>query len=211
MHTLIFLNGKIPKFSVISKFLSKKNCVIAADGGANYLMRSAIDPDLIIGDLDSIRKGTYSYFLNKNIRIKKIEDQNKTDFEKCLIYCLQKRKNSVSVFGATSSSRTDHTLNNFSILARYYKKIDVRIYTDEFEISFIKKNTVFDYKANETISLLAIPKADKITTTGLMYCLKNQSLEFGVKEGTLNKSISDKVTIKFKSGNILLFKKHFIQ
>lgn len=210
MYTLIFLNGKIPKFPVVNKFLREKKYILAADGGANYLRRNQINPDLIIGDLDSISKGTYSFFQSRNIPIKKIEDQNKTDFEKCLIYCAQKGKATVRVFGATSD-RTDHTFNNFSILKRYYKKLDIRIFTGEFEIYFIDKKTELDYKANEILSLLAIPKADKIFTTGLQYNLKSQSLEFGVKEGALNKSVADKVSINFKSGDILLFKKHFIR
>jgi thiamine pyrophosphokinase len=106
--------------------------------------------------------------------------------------------------------RPDHTLNNFSILKRYYKRADIKLITEEFEIYFIEKNCKINYKRGEIISLLAIPRADNITTTGLEYSLQNESLEFGVREGTLNKSVSEKITIRFKTGNILLFKKHFI-
>ncbi|MBK8552434.1 MAG: thiamine diphosphokinase [Ignavibacteria bacterium] len=210
MHTLIFLNGKFPDFKVVKKFVKKNSFIVAADGGANYLKKIGVKPDVILGDLDSISKGTLNFFQKNNSEVIKVTDQNKTDFEKCLIHCLQKGKTSIRVFGAVSL-RPDHTLNNFSILKRYYKKSDIKIITDVFEIFFIKKETTFKYKKGEVISLLALPKADKIITTGLEYRLSNQSLEFGVKEGTLNKSISDKITISFKSGNILLFKKHFIQ
>ncbi len=211
MQTLIFLNGEIPDKKITGKFLKGKiNYIIAADGGANYLKKAGIHPDIIIGDLDSIEKETFNFFKNNNLLIKKVKDQNKTDFEKCLIHCLKSNKKVIMVFGATSM-RPDHTLNNFSILKRYYKKLDIKIITDEFEIFFIDKITTFKYKPDEIISLLALPKAKNIYTKGLQYCLNNQKLEFGVREGTLNKSISDKVSIRFKSGNILLFRKHFIK
>nr|HMS65850.1 thiamine diphosphokinase [Ignavibacteria bacterium] len=63
----------------------------------------------------------------------------------------------------------------------------------------------------EIISLLALPIAAGITTKGLKYELKNDILEFGVREGSLNESESDTVSIEYKTGSLLLFKKHFIK
>ena len=209
MNTLIFLNGDFPGLKIIKKFLSKKIFIVAADGGANKLKKNGIIPDLIIGDLDSVSSSTLKHFGKKGTQIKETYDQNKTDFEKSLIYCLKNGKDEIKVFGSLSM-RPDHTLNNFSILKRYYKRADIKLITEEFEIFFIEKNFKFSYKCGEIISLLAIPRADNVTTTGLEYSLKNERLEFGVREGTLNKSVSEKITIRFKSGNILLFKKHFI-
>ena len=56
-----------------------------------------------------------------------------------------------------------------------------------------------------------MPKAVKINSKGLKYKLKDLDLEFGIKEGALNESTSSRVSIDFKSGNLLLFKKHFIE
>lgn len=209
MKTLIFLNGDFPDLKIIKKFLNRKNLIIAADGGANKLKKTGIKPDLIIGDLDSVSVTALRYFKSKGTQIKEIYDQNMTDFEKCLIYSLSIANNPVRVFGSLSL-RPDHTLNNFSILKRYYKKADIKLITDEFEIFFTNKYTEFNYKRGEIISLLAVPKATNITTTGLEYSLKNENLEFGVREGTLNKAVSGKITIRYRSGHLLLFKKHFL-
>ncbi|MEZ4691668.1 MAG: hypothetical protein R3A12_16525 [Ignavibacteria bacterium] len=75
---------------------------------------------------------------------------------------------------------------------------------------FIDKKIIFPYRKNETVSLLGLPKASKINSKGLKYRLKDTDLEFGVREGALNESTSSKVSIEFKSGYLLLFKKHFL-
>ncbi|MEP7146286.1 MAG: thiamine diphosphokinase [bacterium] len=209
MKVILFLNGKCPKLNVINNYLNNKSFIISADGASNYLKKLGILPHVIIGDLDSINKITFGYFKTKNVEIIKIEDQNTTDFEKSLQYCLKENLKDITVFGSISP-RPDHTLNNFSVLKRYYNKINIKIISDEYESFFIKNKISFNYKINETVSLLALPKAGGIITEGLQYPLTNGSLEFGIKEGALNKSISKKITISFKSGSLLLFKKHFI-
>ncbi|MEZ4823951.1 MAG: hypothetical protein R2942_16725 [Ignavibacteria bacterium] len=62
MHTLIFLNGDPPSRKVINNYFKESNYIIAADGGADYLKTENIIPDLIIGDLDSVKKRTLAFF-----------------------------------------------------------------------------------------------------------------------------------------------------
>lgn len=209
MHTLIFLNGDPPSAKVAKYYLKNCNYIIAADGGANYLRTMNIIPDLIIGDLDSIKKSNLAYFRNRS-DILKIREQDTTDFEKSLLYCIKGNKKNIIVFG-TSGNRSDHSLNNFSILKRYFNKLDVRLISGEYEILYIKKKITFPYRKKETVSLLGMPKAVKINSKGLKFKLINTNLEFGIKEGALNESISSEISIEFKSGCLLLFKKHFIQ
>ncbi|MEO8664590.1 MAG: thiamine diphosphokinase [Ignavibacteria bacterium] len=209
MKVFLFLNGNSPNPEVVRRSINKKSFLIAADGASNYLKRLNILPDVIIGDLDSIRKTTFEHYKAKKVQIIKITEQETTDFEKCLKYCIKKNLKDITVFGAVSE-RPDHTLNNFSVLKKFHSKCSIRIISGEYEVLFIKKKISFGYKMNETISLLALPVAEGISTTGLQYPLLNESLGFGIREGTLNKSISEKITISFKSGSLLLFKKHFI-
>ncbi len=210
MQIIIFLNGKAPGLKIIKKFLENRSFIIAADGGANFLIKARIKPDLILGDLDSIKKTTVEYFRKRKVRIRKIKDQDTNDFEKALMYCRGTKFKDIIVFGATGL-RTDHTLNNFSVLKRYQRTLDIRLISDEFEIFYLKKSYKFQYKPNETISLLALPVAYKIKTSGLMYELNNENLEFGIRESTLNKSVSDTIQISHQSGSLLLFRKHFIK
>ncbi|MBS1551857.1 MAG: thiamine diphosphokinase [Bacteroidetes bacterium] len=206
----IFLNGSHPGYRLLKKYIELSDIIIAADGGGNFLRRKKILPHFIIGDLDSLKNENFDFFKKKNVRIIKIREQETTDFEKCINFCRNNKISEVYVLGA-SGQRPDHTLNNISVMKRYYKEISIKIISEEFEIFFIKKRIEFDYPVNETVSILAMPVAKNIFTSGLKYRLSGDTLEFGVREGTLNVSAGKKVSISFKSGNLLLFKKHFIK
>jgi len=208
-YTLIFLNGDFPPLKILKKYSKKSSFIICADGGANDIIKTSIKPDIIIGDLDSIKKKVLKYYKKQGSEIVKIEEQDTTDFEKSLKYCVENELGNILVFGAISR-RPDHTLNNFSILKRYYHKLDVKMIDKRFEILFIRNNIEFDYKKDIIISLMPLPLAKGITTSGLQYKLEDEDLEFGVREGTLNKATSDKILINFNSGDLLLFKRHFL-
>ena len=167
-----------------------------------------IIPDYIIGDLDSISLPALKYFSNKRVKIKKIIDQNKNDLEKCMLYAFRKGCKKLYIIGLTGK-RLDHTINNLSILKKYSDKTDIKCYDDEFEYFIINKKTEFEYKSGEVVSLISLPKATGIKTKGLKYPLKNETLEFGVREGALNIAISKVVRIDINNGCLLVIKKYF--
>ncbi|MFZ4592478.1 MAG: thiamine diphosphokinase [Ignavibacteria bacterium] len=202
--TILFLNGDLPSVKSIKKYCKPGDYVICADGGANGIAKSGIVPNIILGDLDSITTANLNYFRKKGVEIRKISEQDTTDFEKALFYILENNLNNLIVFGAVSS-RPDHTLNNFSILKRYYKILDVKMIDKEFEIFYVKNNVSFKSVPGKTVSFMAMPVAKGITTKGLKYSLKNETLEFGIREGTLNKTSAKTVNLSFKSGHLLLF------
>jgi len=204
-NTILFLNGDVPNWNVIKKYLSKDDYIICADGGANKIINYNILPKIILGDFDSLTSKNRKYFINKGVILKKISEQETTDFEKALMYIVNNSLDNVYVFGAVSS-RPDHTLNNFSVLKRYSKKLKITIIDTEFEILYVNKQITFDTNKGKTISLMAMPLAKGVSTYGLEYPLQNEDLIFGKREGTLNKAMRNKITISFKSGDLLLFK-----
>lgn len=207
MRAVIFLNGDPPHIRLIKRYVEKLDFIVAADGASNYLRSLNIMPDIIIGDMDSTSRSTAKFFGRKEIPVIEIKEQETTDFEKSLMFCLKNGLKNILVFGAVST-RTDHTINNFSIMKKYFNKAGITFVTAEFEIFLIRKQTEFSVMPGETLSLMALPKASGITTKGLMYSLNNEILEFGKREGTLNKTVSNKVSISFKTGYLLLFKKN---
>ena len=208
-NIILFLNGEMPPLRVIRKFCLKGSYIICADGGANGLTGTKFVPDIILGDLDSLKPAVRRYFSGKNVEIRRIQDQETTDFEKALLYCIEMNLNNITVFGAVSS-RPDHTINNFSVLKRYSKIMNIRFIDKEFEMYYVNKKTSFAYRKGHTVSLMPMPSAGGITTKGLKYKLQNESLELGTREGTLNVSTAKNISIEFRKGSLLLFRKHFI-
>jgi thiamine pyrophosphokinase len=209
MQAAIFLNGNHPSLRLVRKLIRKDCLIIAADGGANFLYAKKIKPHVIIGDMDSLSVDSFEYFRGQDVEFIKIGEQETTDFEKSLNYCRTMEIKEVLVLGATST-RPDHSMNNFSVMKRFSGKMNLKMFTDEYEIFYAKKKTEFQYKKNETLSMIAMPKAIGVSTKGLKYKLIEEDLEFGVREGTLNESVSENISISFKSGTLLIFRKHFI-
>lgn len=208
-RAIIFLNGELPEEKLMRKYKVNQFYKICADGAANSLVKTKIFPDIIIGDFDSISGSVSNYFKNKGTEILKISEQETTDFEKSLNHGISKGFNDILIFGAISK-RPDHTFNNFSVAKRYYNKTKLLFVDSIFEIEFVRRKIRFTYTKNHTVSLLPFPLAKKVKTTGLKYKLKYEDLELGIREGTLNVSSGKNVMIEFVSGDLLLFKKHFL-
>lgn len=99
-------NGDI---NVVRKTLETEyDYVIAADGGANYCVEKKIEPDIIIGDGDSISDEAQEYF--DDMRLSYVKDQNSTDLEKALRHAHTLADNvEITLYGFTSGQRLDHT------------------------------------------------------------------------------------------------------
>ncbi|MGH2575793.1 MAG: thiamine diphosphokinase [Ignavibacteria bacterium] len=100
-HCLIVCNGYVNKklLKHILESYRKKIKIVSADGAANSLYKFNITPDYIIGDLDSIKRKVHKHFTKKKVVIKKIPEQEHTDFEKCILFALSKKFNKIIVLG----------------------------------------------------------------------------------------------------------------
>ncbi|MFI5144417.1 MAG: thiamine diphosphokinase [Ignavibacteria bacterium] len=211
-NCIICLNGELQK-RLVKSFIrqnSKRNSykLIAADGCAETLLKFNIIPDFIIGDLDSVSDSTLSFFKTRGSKIICVKEQEHNDFEKSLKFALKNGLTCIAVMGF-GGKRNDHLLNNYSILKKYSSACSIKLIDNQFEIFFLPKSYSFQYKIGKEISLIAFPKAGGIHTQGLKYGLKNGELIFGEREGALNEASEKNVSISFRSGGILIFKRHF--
>jgi len=204
---IIVSNGKIYKKDLIKllKFNKPRRAIsiIACDGASDFLKSCGVIPDVIIGDLDSAKPETLKYFSKKPVIIKKVFDQNKNDLEKAIIYALSKKFKLINIVGF-GGKRLDHTLNNLSILKKFYRKAKIKIYENGFVGEIIGKSAEFECRVGSVVSLIPLPKAVGITTKGLEYPLKNGTLEFGVREGALNEAVESKIRISLTNGHLLV-------
>lgn len=208
-NAVIILDGIFPNEKLFRNIVKSHPFIICADGSSNKLIKTKIIPDIIIGDLDSIDKNVMLKYIKKGVPVMKLFDQETTDFEKCILFCREKNFRNLIILGAISD-RTDHSLNNFSILKRYYREFDITIFDNYFKIKFLTDSISFKYKIGETVSLLPFPVARDITTEGLMYSLKNETLALGLREGTLNVATKNIISVKYRGGDLILFIKHFL-
>ncbi|MBT9385608.1 thiamine diphosphokinase [Pseudooceanicola sp. CBS1P-1] len=104
--------GEVPD-PVAERLLSLCGPVVAADGGADWLLRHGRMPDAVIGDMDSLSL-TRQRHLPPD-RLFRIAEQDSTDFEKCLSRIAAPLVMGTGFLG----QRADHMLAALTVLARY--------------------------------------------------------------------------------------------
>jgi thiamine pyrophosphokinase len=115
----IILNVPMTQHDILRSILSKSQLSICADGGSNVLYDEtrlegsaddevALLPDIVIGDLDSIRDDVRSFYDSKNVEIVKVEDQDSTDLDKALAYAAAAWSGSESSFAVIIGSIGAH-------------------------------------------------------------------------------------------------------
>lgn len=191
----LLLNGKAPKsFPELENY----NLVCATDGALEVLKSIGAEPDLVFGDFDSVD------VIPEETEIMLTPDQDYTDFEKTLALLHESGYQSIDVFGA-SGEEQDHFLGNLHVALAWKDKLQLTFFDDYGNYRFIPNQFEMDDVLNKTISLFPFPKTVGITSSGLEFELNKTDLELGIRVGTRNRAIRNRVQIEFSRGNLLVF------
>lgn len=191
-NVLIIAGGNFPEFR-IDEYLSKDPFIIAVDRGYEFLYENEIEPDLLIGDLDSVDKKVL------NIRKEKIIEypvrKDLTDmgiaFEKAIEYGAK----NVVVFGGTGT-RIDHTIINIFMLKKLFDEgINCKIIDNNNEITVIKGQIELKKSIYKYFSIIPISKNVSINIDGSEYNLNNKEVRFADCLTISNEIKSDKAVI----------------
>jgi thiamine pyrophosphokinase len=193
-------SGKFPK----KRFKPEKgSLIIAADGGYDSLKKVGYIPDIIVGDMDSIKK------IPKNIpRLVFPERKNDTDISLCIK--LAERLGYIkTVLLGISGNRHDHFLGTIQLMARYSEKgMHIRAILNRYDIYAI------------TSEVLALPKLERgkmfsvicpydraqgVSLLGLSYEIYNATLTNRFPLGISNEGIGKTPKICVKKGTVLVF------
>ena len=91
-RAVIISNGRVICKKFFIKMIKKSDYIIAANGGSNHAKNFGLIPDIIIGDLDSISKEDYLFFLKNGSDFKKYDPiKNKTDIHLAIDYAIEQR------------------------------------------------------------------------------------------------------------------------
>lgn len=196
---LLFVNGEPPK--PLPTQLDKYDIVACTDGAYhNYLLESAIVPQFIVGDLDSLHNQT----INKNIQIIYTPDQNKTDFEKAILFLSSKGITQFDIFGANGHA-SDHFLGNLSVALQYHHQFNFTFHDNFCRFFFATSPMIINDVKDKIISLIPLSPVNKLNITGFEYPLTNTDLQFGGLISIRNKACQDQITINFEKGDLLVF------
>jgi len=202
-RAVILANGSPPKKELLLAQLKGETFLICADGGANTAAKLGLRPDLIIGDLDSIKASTVRSF--STVRTRRVADQNSTDLEKALAWAVRAGYSEIVVMGATGG-RLDHLTGNLSALGKFARRARLTFIDNDGEMFAVGSELAFDAPVGTTISLIPLGRCEGIVTHGLKWELRNGTLEMGLRDGISNVVVASPATINVRRGTLLLYK-----
>lgn len=202
MVALVILNSELPPKRLYVGELKRAALVLCADGGANRALAAGIQPDYVIGDLDSLNPLVRDAFDAKQLIHR--PRQNATDLDKTLDFAIEMGAEAVSVLGC-GGGRFDHQLTNLNILQKYSDRLEICCIDATGTGYFVRDRLHLTTPIGQQISLMAFTRASGITTHGLKWSLTDATLEWGVSDGQSNEAVAPAVDIRVTEGVLFVF------
>lgn len=201
MRAIIVTGGSPVKPDIIKEYFNaKSDYLICADGGLNYVDELGLIPNLIVGDLDSVKKELVNKY--KDIELIKFNpEKDFTDTELAINQAIEKGYNDITMFCATGT-RLDHTLANIGLIENYSQKgIILRIIDNNNYIMALENNMKLNRIKDKYVSIIPLSKEIKgLTLVGFKYPLSNYTVKRGTSLCISNEIVSDIATINYKEG-----------
>jgi thiamine pyrophosphokinase len=203
---IIFANGDLPDPHKARVLLHPDDYIICADGGTRHALALGLQPNLIIGDMDSTDKAQLQELKQAGVEIELFpRDKNETDLELAINRAIELEPKQIVIVAALGG-RLDQTLGNIALLADVrLATLDIRLDEGVEEIFFCRNQVQVEGWRGDLVSL--IPWGEPvhgIRTQGLKWALNNETLYPDKTRGVSNEMISESASIEIKSGLLLI-------
>ncbi|PCH42259.1 thiamine pyrophosphokinase [Wolfiporia cocos MD-104 SS10] len=219
-YALIILNQPFSR-ALLSRLWTAGAWRCCADGGANRLhdalgsssgqdARAMYIPNLIKGDLDSLRSDVREYYASQNVPVVQDNDQYSTDLMKC-IHALEEHETATGsntleliILGGLSG-RLDQTVHTLSLLHKLRKgKRRIYVASDD-NVAWVLGEGEHSIEINHavfgpTCGLLPVGiDATVLSTTGLRWNLADTHSSFDTVVSTSNHFVPEERTVWIKT------------
>ena len=201
---LVVGNGEPPSRELFAACAREAELILCADGGANTASAYGFTPDYVVGDLDSVSRQSKAGLAADRLVLVDPEGDVGTDGQKVLNHAVALGVTEAVLVGFTGR-RTDHLLGNLSLLKTFADRIVLRLVDDYCDIRLIDRCIRFRAALGQKISLCPLDgAAEGVTTEGLKWALRSESLIPGVRDGISNEVVDNPVEIRVERGDLLL-------
>lgn len=188
MRALIIANGTGRSRRQLQRLARSADLVIAADGGAEVAARAGVDPHILIGDMDSVTLATRARLEAHGTDVRAVPpEKDQTDAELALEIAAGRGASEVWL-AAAWGGRVDHAVANL-LLVFLARQLGVRLclIDGRSEAYLTDGPFVVDARVGHLVSLIPLsPVVEGITTVGLRYPLRDESLVRGATRGISN-------------------------
>lgn len=208
MKAIVFAGGDVKDYIPLKVYAEDASFIICADSGVHHAFEMNLIPDLVVGDMDSITSEDFMKVKNMGIKTKDYPPKKDyPDTDLALDTALEMGATEVILIGGIGD-RPDHSLSNILLMVEYNKKgLNLKLVGETWEMLLIDKKTKICGKKGDLLSLIPVtPEAVNITTQGLYYPLKKETLNLGQARGISNVFTKELATIDIEKGLLLAVK-----
>ena len=211
--TIIVSGGNIHKdfaLDFLKKNKTENTCLIAADRGVEFFMGTDLEPDVAVGDFDSLSAECAKYMETlKHTEIRRLKpEKDDSDTQSAANYAIEQGTERIMILGATGN-RIDHLMANFGLLMLGKTKqvqivlVDAYNYMSLIESGMILKK---EEQFGKYVSFFPIEgEVTGLTLKGFKYPLNSYTLKVEDSGLTVSNEISDpEAEVTFETGKLLM-------
>jgi thiamine pyrophosphokinase len=181
--------------------------VIAADEGLEHAVAVGLDVSVAVGDFDSVSPEALAAAERAGVRVERHPaEKDATDLELALDHALVLGARRVLVLAGDGAGRLDHLLAALLLLASpRYESVEIDAVVGATRVHVVRGERELAGRPGELVTLLAVNgPAHGVTTDGLAYPLRAETLEPGSSRGVSNVLTGERATVKVESGVLLV-------
>ena len=191
--------------------VKEEDFVIAADGGFSYCEILGVEPDLIIGDLDSVseedaKKIAEIYKADPDRLVLLPHEKDETDTLAAIHEGLKRGCRDFRIYGG-QGGRLEHTIANIQCLQFLKEQGCVGYLCDGTGMILLARDEAVSFrKENEGyLSLFSMgDRAEGVTIRGMKYELQDAVITNSFPIGISNEFIGEEASIEVKNGTLLI-------
>jgi thiamine pyrophosphokinase len=203
---IVFANGELPNLDKARALLRPGDFILCADGGTRHALALGVQPNLVIGDMDSIEKVRFQRLQDDGVDLELFpRDKNETDLELALDKAVELNPMEIIIVAALGG-RFDQTLANLALLSdTQYATRSIQINDGVEQIFFCRDQVQIRGRSGDLVSL--IPWGNPvhgIQTENLKWQLDRETLYPDKTRGISNEMTDENATVKIESGLLLV-------
>ena len=211
--TIIVSGGNIHKdfaLDFLKKNKTENTCLIAADRGVEFFMGTDLEPDVAVGDFDSLSAEGAKYMETlKHTEIRRLKpEKDDSDTQSAANYAIEQGTERIMILGATGN-RIDHLMANFGLLMLgKIKQVQIVLVDAYNYMSLIESGMILkkEEQFGKYVSFFPIEgEVTGLTLKGFKYPLNSYTLTVEDSGLTVSNEISDpEAEVTFETGKLLM-------
>lgn len=206
MRALIVLGGDAPGAPLLARCAAQADLTIAADKGLEAFLAAGVQPDLLLGDMDSVSADALARTQTGTEMERLPCEKDDTDGGHAMQVALARGATEITVLGALGG-RMDHALANLMLLKRAHEGgAFAQILDERTRIVRIDGEIALRGAKGDTFSLIPIGEVRGVTLSGCYYHSQEAlCFDFVHPLGISNVVTEDEARITVQEGDLLLF------